>query len=352
MSGREDPDRAIARELRLRADPPVVTRLSRRSLAVMAGVGAVGISAVVGWSLVDHRGPAPPAQLATAEPAASPPPMLNDLPRDYAAGAKDAPRLGPPLPGDLGRPILQAGRAASAAPDAVAPQPTQAAVEARQARASRLGVSTAARPVEPPPPMAPETAPARSPPAAAHRLQAGAIVRAALLTGIRSDLAGEVVAQVTEDVVDSATGRWTLIPQGARLIGTYDSHVGFGQSRVQLVWTRLLLPDGRSVELGKEPAADAAGFAGLSDGVDRHWRRLLGASLVSSVLGMGAQAGAGRSGDAVADALRSGAAMTANQAGQQLVGRSLDVSPSLTVRPGFPVRLLVTKDLALEAWPG
>jgi type IV secretion system protein TrbI len=156
---------------------------------------------------------------------------------------------------------------------------------------------------------------------------------------------------VTEDVFDSVTGRWKLIPQGSRLIGSYESHVGFGQDRVQLAWTRLILPDGRSLDLDREPAADAEGFAGLSDGVDRHWRRLLGASLMSTVLSVGAQAGAGSSDSQVLQALRSGAATTANQAGQQLVGKTLEVQPSLTVRPGFELRVLVTKDLVLEPWP-
>lgn len=352
MSRADDPDARIARALRLRGEPPAVARLSRRSLALLAGAGALAIAAVCGWSLADHRRAAlPSAAEAEAEAPAPPPPQLGELPKDYAAPARDAPKLGPPLPGDLGRPMLQAGAGPAGPARPADPGRREAMAEAKQARASRLTVATAARGPEPPPPGG---APAAAAPAAlvgAHLLRAGTVVPAALVTGLRSDLPGQVVAQVTEDVFDSLTGRWRLIPQGAQLIGTYDDRTGFGQSRVQLVWTRLLLPDGRSIDLGREPAADGAGFAGVADGVDRHWRRLAGAAALSSLLAMGAEAGAGRSGSALADAVRTGAAMAASRAGEQLVGRSLDVRPSLTVRPGFPVRMMLTRDLALEAWP-
>jgi type IV secretion system protein VirB10 len=112
------------------------------------------------------------------------------------------------------------------------------------------------------------------PPASADILQAGSVIPAALLTGIRSDLPGLVTAQVTENVYDSPTGAILLIPQGARLIGAYNSQIAFGQSRVQLVWTRLIMPDGASILLDNQPAADPAGYAGLHDRVDNHWGML------------------------------------------------------------------------------
>uniref|UniRef100_A0A973VWP6 TrbI/VirB10 family protein n=1 Tax=Bradyrhizobium septentrionale TaxID=1404411 RepID=A0A973VWP6_9BRAD len=109
-------------------------------------------------------------------------------------------------------------------------------------------------------------------PASPFVVQAGTVIPAALITGIRSDLPGQITAQVTEAVYDSPTRRARLIPQGARLIGTYDSQVAFGQSRVLLVWTRLIMPNGRSIVLERQPGADASGYAGLEDEVDNHWK--------------------------------------------------------------------------------
>ena len=104
-------------------------------------------------------------------------------------------------------------------------------------------------------------------PASTYVVQAGNIILASLITGIRSDLPG----QITENVYDSPTGRFLLVPQGTRLIGIYDSQVAFGQSRVLLVWTRLIMPNGRSIVLERQPGADTAGYAGLEDEVDNHW---------------------------------------------------------------------------------
>ncbi|MGH3262664.1 MAG: TrbI/VirB10 family protein, partial [Trebonia sp.] len=117
------------------------------------------------------------------------------------------------------------------------------------------------------------------------------MIAAALITGIRSDLPGEVTAQVTEDVYDSPTGKALLIPQGARLVGQYDAQVTFGQSRVLLVWARLIMPNGRSVVLERQPAADAEGYAGLEDEVDNHWGMLSKAAILSTLLSVGSEAG-------------------------------------------------------------
>jgi type IV secretion system protein VirB10 len=186
------------------------------------------------------------------------------------------------------------------------------------------------------------------PPASRFVVQAGSVIPAALITGLRSDLPGQITAQVTQNVYDSPTGRYLLIPQGARLVGDYDSQVSFGQSRVLLAWTRLIMPGGGSIILDKEPGADAGGFAGAEDGVDHHWKQLFGAALLSTILGVGAEAGASQSDSEVLQALRQGAANSMNQVGQQIVGRALDVQPTLTIRQGFPVRVMVTRDLALE----
>jgi type IV secretion system protein TrbI len=176
-----------------------------------------------------------------------------------------------------------------------------------------------------------------------------------LITGIRSDLPGQITAQVTENVYDTPTGRVRLVPQGARLIGVYDSQVAFGQSRVLLVWTRLIMPNGRSIVLERQPGADAAGYAGLEDDVDYHWKELIGAAALSTLLGVGSELGSGAdngSNTAILQALRLGAANSLNQTGQQVVRRDLNIQPTLTIRPGFPVLVIVNRDLVLEPYRG
>jgi type IV secretion system protein VirB10 len=187
-------------------------------------------------------------------------------------------------------------------------------------------------------------------PASRYVLQAGAVIAAALVTGIRSDLPGQITAQVTESVYDSPTGKFLLIPQGSKLIGVYDSQIAFAQSRVLLVWNRLILPDGRSIVLERQPGADASGYSGLEDGVDHHWFRLAGAAALSTILGVGTQLGTTGDESALLQALRRGGAQSLNQTGQQIVGRNLNIQPTLTIRPGFPVRVIVTRDLVLAPY--
>ena len=129
------------------------------------------------------------------------------------------------------------------------------------------------------------------PPASKYVLQAGAVIPAALITGLRSDLPGQVTAQVTEDVYDSPTGKILLIPQGARLVGQYDAQIAFGQTRALLVWNRLIMPNGRSIVLERQPGADAEGYAGLEDEVDNHWGMLFKAAILSTLLSVGSEAG-------------------------------------------------------------
>src|ERR1700732_334684 len=162
-------------------------------------------------------------------------------------------------------------------------------------------------------------------------------------------------AQVTENVFDSPGGHFLLVPQGARLIGIYDSQVAFGQSRVLLVWTRLIMPNGRSTVLERQPGADTAGFAGLEDEVDNHWGALFRAAVLSTLLGVGSElgstSGTGSNSDVIS-ALRRGSSESMNQTGQKVVQQNLNIQPTLTVRPGFPVRVIVNRDLVLEPYKG
>ncbi len=348
-----DPDRVAPPDLSLRAPAPAVLRLSRRTLVLLVGAGALALATVLGFGLM--RRPmtpaAPPLNLA-----GPPPDALNALPRDY--GAPAPPRLGPPLPGDLGAPILSAGAPAppmGVSPTAIAqaspvvPRPLSPEATARQAGLF-FGVAAT-----------PETAAARDPaaaftsahrltaPAAPHVLQAGAVIVAALVGGVDAEAPGQVVAQVTEPAFDSLTGQVLLVPQGARLIGGYDSQVRVGQSRLALVWRRLILPDGRSLALDDLPGADAQGRVGLRDRVDQHWGRLFGMAALSTLLGAGLEAGS-RDEDRLAEALRRGAAGTANQVGQQATAQGLTTAPTLVLRPGTPVRVQVLRDLVLEPY--
>jgi type IV secretion system protein VirB10 len=152
-------------------------------------------------------------------------------------------------------------------------------------------------------------------------------------------------------------GKWTdaATAQGARLIGHYDSQIAFGQSRVLLVWTRLIMPNGRSIVLERQQGADAGGYSGLEDEVDNHWPELFKAALLSTVLGVGSELGSGAdngNNTAILQALRLGAANSLNQTGQQVVRRNPNIQPTLTIRPGFPVRVIVNRDLVLEPYRG
>jgi type IV secretion system protein TrbI len=194
-------------------------------------------------------------------------------------------------------------------------------------------------------------------PASPYQVMAGTIIPAALVTGINSDLPGQVIANVTEGVYDTATGRYLLVPQGSRLIGRYDSQVAFGQRRLLLVWTRLILPDTSSIALDRLPGIDPAGYAGLEDGVDWHWDRILAGAALSTLLGVGAElaapdrsSGENSGGNRVGSAARQGVQDTVNDVGQEITKRNASIQPTLTIRPGFSMRVMVNKDLILRPY--
>jgi len=187
-------------------------------------------------------------------------------------------------------------------------------------------------------------------PVSPYVVQAGTLISGALLTGIRSDLPGQITGQVTENVYDSPTGRTLLIPQGAKLIGIYDSQISFGQSRVLLVWTRLIMPNGQSIVLARQQGADPQGYAGLEDDVDNHWGSLFKAALLSTLLSVGSEAGTSGQENSLIQAIRQGASNSLSQTGQQIVGRQLNIQPTLTIRPGFPIRVIVNRDLVLAPY--
>ena len=182
-------------------------------------------------------------------------------------------------------------------------------------------------------------------------LSAGSVISASLITGLRSDLPGIVTAQVTSQVYDSPTGRILLIPQGSRLVGSYDSVVAFGQRRALIVWQRIVLPDGSSLKIDNVPATDASGYAGLEDKVNRHTWELLKGVGIATLLGVGSELTISGESDLV-QALRQSTQQNVSRAGDQLTSRNLDIQPTIAIRPGTVVRLVVHKDLILAPWRG
>ncbi|TPE61934.1 TrbI/VirB10 family protein [Sandaracinobacter neustonicus] len=376
--------------MRLRPALPPVTRLSRKALLAIGVAVSIGVGGALIYALKGREAAERPAELLPTDNRSTAD-GLAQLPRDYSG----IPRLGPPLPGDLGRPILRAQQqgkdvpvpginAPSSGSQPVNPEVQQRQLERETARTARLfaagnitaapeaasaamdelpaevgqqaGSAQTGTTVDPREAFlnrraAPTTSAERiTAPSSRQVLQAGAIIPIALLTGIRSDLPGQVTAQVTSNVYDSPTGRIVLIPQGTRVVGDYDSGVTFGQRRVLLAWNRLILPDGRSLALDRQPGTDAQGQAGMQDGVDRHWGQMLRASLLSTILGIGTELGSGSDDSDLVRALRRGAADSVTDIGRQIVGRQLDVAPTLTIQPGFTARILVTRDLVLEPY--
>jgi type IV secretion system protein TrbI len=188
-------------------------------------------------------------------------------------------------------------------------------------------------------------------PVSPFTLMAASIIPASLVTGLNSDLPGFVIGQVTENVYDTVTGRHLLVPQGTKIIGKYDSVVAFGQKRALVIWQRLIRPDGSSLVIDNLPATDEGGYAGLEDKVDYHTWALLKGIALATLLGVGTEVSIGNSENDLISAIRQSAQENTNQAGQKFVQRQLDVQPTLTVRPGWPLRIILHKDLVLDSYP-
>ncbi len=384
MTEKIDPSR-----VELRASPPYRVVRFRKSLVI--GATALGISAILGVTMLALRKPSPKAPSEAQElyntdkkPTAE---RVSELPKDYSQVKPKAIELGPPLPGDLGRPILAKQRATGIMPsdtgqDQQALQAKQAGVFFRVENKYRANAQAdrSSQTVQ-------ETAPddkrlaldpdrdqnnqqrkldflgqnqkgsiynphALQTPASPYQVMAGSVIAASLITGINSDLPGLVVAQVTENIYDTVTGKTLLIPQGSRLIGAYDSVVAFGQSRALLVWQRIVMPDGSSVQIDNLPATDTAGYAGLEDEVDYHTWTLIKGIALSTMLGVGTELSFGSNESDLIQAIRESTQQNAAQAGQRLTEKNLNIQPTITIRPGWPVRIIVHKDLILKPYRG
>lgn len=388
-------DKVAPEAVALRAQPRMVTRLNRRTLAIFTGGLSIAVLGATIWSLQpQRRGAGEQNELYNVD-RVSKSEGLDGLPSDYSKLPK-APELGPPLPGDLGPAIVAAQQPTYMPPghdpeDALRKESEAAAASSvffrsgQQGKAPAAAQAVAAGPASAmagfDPMAAGPASTAAQPadqnrqdqkeaflksgsketrnsgnlqlPASPYQVMAGTVISAALVTGIKSDLLGDVIATVTEPVYDTATGRFLLIPQGSRILGRYNSQVSFGQSRVQMVWSRIILPDTSSLTLDNLVGTDPAGYAGLEDDVDRHWGRILAGAALTTLLGVGAELAAPENrqdGNRVVIAGRDSAQDSINQVGQELTRRNLNVQPTLTARPGLPVRIVANRDLVLRPY--
>jgi type IV secretion system protein TrbI len=185
-------------------------------------------------------------------------------------------------------------------------------------------------------------------------LKRGSVIPAILITGLNSDLPGRLIAQVSQNVYDSATGYRLLIPQGARLAGRYDSKVSFGQERVLVVWTDLIFPNGSSLQIGGMAGTDAEGYGGFQDKVDRHLWRTFGSAALIALIGTGIDMSMPQSStlatqDTASDAARRNFAETFGRAAEQTISRNLAVQPTIRIRPGYRFNVLVDQDMIFPA---
>ncbi|MBB6255223.1 TrbI/VirB10 family protein [Nitrospirillum iridis] len=384
----EPPPKADPAAFALRARPRPVTRLSRRTLGIASAVLALLVVVAVWWALTWK----PPkltadqqlyaTEVKPDDSLAGSPPGYADLTRRPAVPSASPSVLPPPLPMPAftspGGPANQAVQERDRQRQQAAASPVFFTVTARAAGPSpeakeALGQGAAVPAgdevedndpnqqahkrafLHGPAETATVTAHRLQPPVSPYIIQAGTVLAAALVTGLNSDLPGQVVAQVTEDIYDSVTGRFLLIPQGARLLGSYDSAVTYGQSRILVVWTRLLLPDGKSLVLDRLPATDTEGHAGLEDEVDYHTGRLLRGMVLSTLLGVSGELASNgdtqtSGGGNIVVAVRQSGDNAANQVGQRLAAKDLGVQPTLMGRPGLPLRVLVNRDMVLDPY--
>jgi type IV secretory pathway VirB10-like protein len=395
--------------LALRAKPRAVTRLNRKSLVVIIGAaGLIALGACLWAFRARERVVAP----VSGNDMRSMPPVtraegLERLPHDYD-GWRPIPKLGPPA-GELGRPVLHEEQLAGLDPNSNAfrPNPEEDAQRVARLRLqdeaaaaakaqvffqlSRTGsastqfdaIHTSGTPLDvaalPAAAAAPNSTDENSDrdqqhkqgfiaqkldpkiyatsllqqPRSPYELLAGTVIAAALVTGINSDLPGQTVATVTQNVYDTVTGNFLLVPQGSKMLGQYDSQLAYGQRRVLLVWTRLIMPDGSSITLDRLQAVDPAGYAGLEDKVDSHWGRVFAGAALSTLLGVNSQLVAqdqSVNSGSVTVAIRQSSQDSVNQIGQQWTRKNLNVQPTLTVRPGFPLRIIIKKDVVLRPY--
>jgi type IV secretion system protein TrbI len=192
-------------------------------------------------------------------------------------------------------------------------------------------------------------------PTSPYEVKAGTVIPAIMIGGVISDLPGQILGQVSENVYDTATGRHILIPQGAKLVGVYDNAVTTGQERVLVAWTRIIYPDASSIDLGKMPGTDASGYAGFHDKVDTHFWKMFGNALMLSMFSAGVQISqggqnSGTDGLTPQQTIAAGLGQQLEELGEELARRNSRIQPTLEIRPGYRFTVMVTKDMRLRPW--
>jgi type IV secretion system protein VirB10 len=183
-----------------------------------------------------------------------------------------------------------------------------------------------------------------------YELKRGSVIPATLITGIDSDLPGRITAQISQNVYDSATGHYTLVPQGTKLLGRYDSKVSFGQNRVLVVWTDIIFPNGSTLQIGGMAGTDAEGYSGFNDKVDSHYLRTFGSAALVALIGTGIDMSMPESStlatqDTASDAARRNFAETFGRVAEQTISKNLNVQPTIKIRPGYRFNVLVDQDI-------
>ncbi|MCA8892412.1 MAG: TrbI/VirB10 family protein [Hyphomonas sp.] len=398
-----------AERLKIRSSPKPVTRINRKVLMVGAGLGVLALFAAASIALKPPTAAAPPGQELYNTTNTRKPEGFSTLPASYDAMPKLGPPLSGDLGSTMLAAERELGiepEYVTRFEDDFRPNPADEAARARRMRDAAMAEEAARAPVffrlqsetgdaalaqredvrsrsgtdftsellalAAMPQAAPSAFGAADPnlqdrklafagegasadiyneygvqdAISPYQVMAGTLIPASLVTGINSDLPGTIVAQVTQPVYDTVTGQYLLIPQGSRLIGRYQSEVSFGQDRALVTWDRIIFPDGSSIVISA-PGADAQGYAGLSDRTDHHWNRVFAAAGLATILGIGAELGSDGDSD-IERAIRRGTTDAINEAGQRVVDRNLGIQPTIRVRPGWPVRVVVTRDLILR----
>lgn len=185
-------------------------------------------------------------------------------------------------------------------------------------------------------------------------LRAGSVIPAIMISGINSDLPGQVIAQVSQNVYDTATGTRLLIPQGTKIVGTYSSNVAYGQSRILMAWQRLTFPDGKTMDIGAMPGADQAGYAGFNDKTNNHYLRIFGSAILLSgvvaAVDLSQNTSSSDSSDRTraSDSLSEALGQSLGQVMTQMLQKNMNISPTLEIRPGYRFNIMVTKDIRLS----
>ena len=391
-----------------RGPAPRVKRFNPRTVGILAAAtAAVAIAAF--WTSLSRDPPSKKVADSQAEATVAVP-MTADVITHLAGSYDDVPQLGRPMPGDIGvmamgRPALVNGTSfpppgpmptsyAGPAVGGVAAMSEEAKLAAR-ARDGGFGFGGGTSGVGPvsdvsdhwpgygitPPPGMTGAVPHGDRdadnrqddkeqfldrnraghwdlkdrlhnPTSAFTLFAGTVLPGVLITGINSDLPGHIEGQIAQNVYDTVSGRYLSLPQGTKLLGSYDSRVTYGQSRVLVVWTRIIRPDGSNLDLEGMPGTDLSGYTGVTGKVDRHLAKILGAVVLGSVIQAGASAGTSYADPSFSDRARQGAGQGVNEATQQIVRKELQLQPTIMVRPGERFAVFTTKDILIPPYEG